>query len=417
MHKLSFLLFIPLLALELAVGYGALYLHTHEILSLQKIMIFYVACQCLVTIAVYISYWLLVGKPANILNKTIRAMHESKDLTSEAPELGMYDIRELARSVNQMTKDFDEMCVSVKSTNARLEPMALELTDTNMGIYQRNHVQQSYNQNISNTLKDIETSADNIGNSVESIKQSTQASQDTLETSEKSVAQSVLTIDKMAQSTLTAENISKKLHESSSQIGDVIGMINSIAEQTNLLALNAAIEAARAGEAGRGFAVVADEVRHLSVQTQQSTLKIDEMIQLIQKDVDAVVNTMKQNRIDSENSVEGISQVKEHFEDIRKQVAEIIQKSSSISEAILTNKELINQIIHENNEMNLVNKDIINFTKNSAISEKDLLNLGKYMESYLADYTLSQTEFDRSLRKKKNEKTASDVEGDDIELF
>lgn len=414
---MSFLLFLPLLILELVLGYGVLTLYTREILNTQGIIIFYIVSQCAVTAAVYFSYRLLVAKPAAMANNIIKGLHESKDLTLQVPAQGMHDIRELIRSVNQINKDFDELCIKVKSTNTRLEPMAMELTDTNMGIYQRNHVQQSHNQNISSTLQQIEASADDIDSSVNSINEFTKASRKTLDASEASVSQSVTTINKMAESTLSAENISKKLHESSSQIGDVIGMINTIAEQTNLLALNAAIEAARAGEAGRGFAVVADEVRNLSVQTQQSTLKIDEMIQHIQKDVEAVVNTMAQNRVDSENSVEGISDVKEHFDEIREQVAEIIRKADSIGTAISNNKELINQIIEENNEMNLVNKDIINFTKNSAISEKDLINLGKYMDSHLADYTLSQTEFDRSLRKKKVEDNQHDDDEEDIELF
>lgn len=416
MNKLSFLLFFPLLALELVVGYATLQLYTREILSLKGIIAFYLACQCIVTLLVYLVYWMLIAKPASKLSQHIRALLDSKDLTSQVPELGIQNIKELSHSINQLTHDFEELCIKVKATTARLEPMALELTDTNMGIYQRNHVQQSHNQNISLTLKEIEASADNIASSVNQINHSTQASKNTLKASEKSVDQSVKTITKMAQSTLSAVNISKRLHESSSQIEDIVGMINSIAQQTNLLALNAAIEAARAGEAGRGFAVVADEVRNLSVQTQQSTLKIDEMIQHIQTDVNDVVNTMEQNKIDSEESVEKIVQVKAHFDDIRDQVAEIIHKSSKISKAIILNKDLINTIIDENNEMNIVNKDIIHFTKNSAISEKDLLNLGRYLDQHLTNYVLSQTEFDKGLREKKIENN-DEPDEEDIELF
>lgn len=412
----SFIPFLTLLILELLLGFAMLSLHMAEAITIQGLVLLYCVSQCGITLAVYFGYLFLVAKPAKTAYRMLKDLHESKDLTKHLPVKGMPDICELISSFNQISADFDELCIKIKSTNARLEPMALELTDTNMGIFQRNHVQKSHNENISSTLQEIEASTEDIDDSVQSINQATQASRKTLDASEASVNESVTTIDQMAKSTLSAEKISRKLHESSSQIGDVIGMISTIAEQTNLLALNAAIEAARAGEAGRGFAVVADEVRNLSIQTQESTLKIDEMIQYIQNDVNAVVKTMEQNRNHSENSVKCISSVKEHFDDIRQQVADIINKAASIESSTKNNKVLVHQIIGENNEMNLVNKDIINFTRNSAISEKDLINLGKYMESHLAGYTLSQTEFDRSLRKKKTTEEKKD-HSEDIELF
>ncbi|MDR9436671.1 MAG: PAS domain-containing methyl-accepting chemotaxis protein [Thiohalophilus sp.] len=174
------------------------------------------------------------------------------------------------------------------------------------------------------------------------------------------VTEAIGVIENLSESVKQAQQVIQKLSEDSTSIGSVLEVITGIAEQTNLLALNAAIEAARAGEQGRGFAVVADEVRTLAQRTQDSTREIHTIVERIQGGVQHVVNEMGEV---TEKAEHGVAQVEESamalseisgavtsINDMNTQIASSAEEQSAVAEEINRNIININQVSQETAE-------------------------------------------------------------------
>lgn len=172
------------------------------------------------------------------------------------------------------------------------------------------------------------------------------------------VTETIQGINRIAEIVTAGANTVEKLGQSSTQIGEIIQVINDIADQTNLLALNAAIEAARAGEQGRGFAVVADEVRKLAERTSKATKEIASMIKLIQTETEKAVNEMqsgkqealkgKQKAEVAGKSLKNIINETETVSQLISQVAAASEQQSATAEEISKNIETILNVTNEN---------------------------------------------------------------------
>ena len=217
------------------------------------------------------------------------------DLTIELQEQGATEIKDIANAVNKFIFALREMILKIKYTVNNTFSISKEITESFENIDKSVKSQAELISNIQKLVKDVE---DNLAIAEEKVISSTDdimKTQHTLEESTIVLKQMLNDIQNETQKEIEVANKITILANQSNQIKDVVNVIKEIAEQTNLLALNAAIEAARAGEHGRGFAVVADEVRKLAERTQKSLGEIEAAIGIIVQGILEAQNEIEEN--------------------------------------------------------------------------------------------------------------------------
>ena len=194
------------------------------------------------------------------------------------------------------------------------------------------------------------------------------------------VSQTVNTIHELAKTVEDSSDVIDHLDNDANQVGVILDVIRGIAEQTNLLALNAAIEAARAGEQGRGFAVVADEVRTLASRTQDSTVEIQTTIEKLQAAARKAVGAMSNGRSLAENSVEQVSRAGESLAEITTSVAQINEMTSNIAQATESQSLAAGQIVSHVDEISLSTNQTHSASQELASVSGDLAKLAHDLE-------------------------------------
>lgn len=243
-----------------------------------------------------------ITKPLGALTRTISNIAQHKDLTVSLKSYGSDELSVMAKAFNGMNSDFRAVLAHIHNNTSSLASQAEELSCVTSQI--QTGITQQFNdtESVMNSVNDLTRSAQRIYAEAEQALDTADQSSQLTRQGLMDLQQTLDAVAHIAANIASAQSSVQELQQSSTEIGVVLEVINQIAEQTNLLALNAAIEAARAGEQGRGFAVVADEVRKLAQRTQQSTLDIKQIITRLHQGVESTVRDMAHCQQASEQS-------------------------------------------------------------------------------------------------------------------
>ncbi|MFJ5187169.1 methyl-accepting chemotaxis protein [Pseudomonas fulva] len=200
------------------------------------------------------------------------------------------------------------------------------------------------------------------------------------------VGEAISQIERLAQDMHRSTEAMTALQQESQKIGSVMDVIKSVAEQTNLLALNAAIEAARAGEAGRGFAVVADEVRGLAQRTQKSTEEIEELIASLQHGTQQVANAMQGSRALTDSSVDLARKAGESLENITGTVSSIQSMNQQIAAAAEQQSAVAEEISRSILNVRDVSEQTASASDETAASSVELARLGGELQMLVSRF-------------------------------
>lgn len=275
-----------------------------------------------------------ISKPLGRINKGLSQLSKG-DLSTKLPQEGNDEFSALSAKVNSLTDSLRELVGNILEQEKRLIDITKESVELgNKSLSEVDKQREQVTVTSTNTKHVQEKSRSNlaqINEAMDALRDITKQSTDIGQLVQKSSQQ----VGNQAKQADSSAQIINRLDDNSRNIGSILDVIKTIAEQTNLLALNAAIEAARAGEQGRGFAVVADEVRTLANRTHDSTEEIEQMIGNLQKDAAQAVKAINAGREQAQEGVEITQQVSQQVESIR----EIIERLSDINEHIVADTE------------------------------------------------------------------------------
>ncbi|ENO3940745.1 methyl-accepting chemotaxis protein [Aeromonas veronii] len=276
--------------------------------------------------------------------RDIAARVNTQDLSQHIEIVGLDELAAISRDYNVTLETLRTLMLRVRENGVTVVESATEIEARTCRSQEVIADQQGETHQVATAIKELAaTSQDMAGNALQAARM-TQEAQNVVGQGEDVVERTIKAIDHINREVLRTADTIGQLEQQCSQIGGVISVIRGIAEQTNLLALNAAIEAARAGEQGRGFAVVADEVRSLANRTQGATVEIQQMIEQLQSGARASVTAMSAASHEAQEGVGLAQEAKQAFGAITEKVDRMVDTNAIIASAIEQQGAVVNEI-------------------------------------------------------------------------
>ncbi len=275
------------------------------------------------------------------------------DLTRRLDDKGRDELTDLSRGFNHFADKLASIVRDVTGSASQVAAASEEMSTVMESTSEDVRKQQHETEQVAAAINEMTESVHEVSEHAGAAASAAQNAQQEADNGRQVVNSTITAINALADEVERATDAMHTLEEGSESIGSVLDVIKGIAEQTNLLALNAAIEAARAGEQGRGFAVVADEVRTLASRTQESTQEIQDMIERLQAGASNAVGVMEESRKRAQSSVDKAAEAGVSLENITAAVARISDMNLQIANAA----EQQNSVTQE------INRNIHNISK------------------------------------------------------
>lgn len=337
-----------------------------------------------------LAAWFITGQIVHPLLETLKVAERiaGGDLSHDIKTTRRDELGQLQRSMQYMTVSLRKLIEGISLGVTQIASAAEELSAVTEQTSANVNSQRVETDQVATAMNEMAATVQEVARNTEEASNAAAAADTEARAGEKVVGEAIDQIELLAIEVGNSTEAMNLLELESEKIGGVLDVIKAVAEQTNLLALNAAIEAARAGEAGRGFAVVADEVRSLAQRTQKSTEEIEGLIAGLQSGTQKVSAVMESSRVLTDNSVELTRRAVTSLESITRTVSTIQSMNQQISASAEQQSTVAEEIHRSLLNVRDISEQTASASEETAASSVELARLGHELQEMVSQFPI-----------------------------